>query len=115
MTDKDIIKALDDADVFLRNRANAKPAPLNEYDIEILLDIAKICDEAVNIINRQQTQLDNYSHNVRTMTKDVYKYLKALEEANAEIERLKKTVDIHKGIAEDWKYEAKKLKEMVGE
>lgn len=31
------------------------------------------------------------------------------------IERLKKAVEIHKGIAEDWKYEAKKLKEMVGE
>lgn len=33
----------------------------------------------------------------------------------AEIERLSEALDIHKGIAEDWKYEAKKLKEMVGE
>jgi DNA polymerase elongation subunit (family B) len=33
----------------------------------------------------------------------------------AEIETLKEAVEIHKGIAKDWKYEAKKLKEMVGE
>ena len=51
MTDYEkIIKDLDGADVFLRNRAEAEPAPLNEYDIEALHDIAKICDEAARII-----------------------------------------------------------------
>jgi hypothetical protein len=28
---------------------------------------------------------------------------------------LKKAVEIHKGIAGDWKYEAKKLKERLGD
>ena len=54
MTDKkDIIKELDGADVFLRNRANSKPAPLNEYDIEILLDgsNALSVNDVTNIIS----------------------------------------------------------------
>lgn len=51
MTDYEkIIRELDRAGVFLRNRAEAEPAPLNEYDIEALYDIAKICDEAARII-----------------------------------------------------------------
>ena len=51
MTDYEkIIKELDGADLFLRNRANSEPAPLNEYDIEALHDIAKICDEAARLI-----------------------------------------------------------------
>ena len=45
-----IIKKLDGADLFLRNRAEAEPAPLNEYDVEALHDIAKICDEAARLI-----------------------------------------------------------------
>ena len=47
-----LIKELDAADVFLRNRANAKPAPLNEYDVEAMLDIAKACDEAARVLER---------------------------------------------------------------
>ena len=47
-----LIKELDAADVFLRNRANAKPAPLNEYDVETMIDIAKVCDEAARALER---------------------------------------------------------------
>lgn len=47
-----LIKSLDGADVFLRGRANAKPAPLTYYDVEILLDIAKICDEAARSLEK---------------------------------------------------------------
>ena len=47
-----LIKKLDDADLFLRNRANAKPDPLNKYDISILKDIAKTCDEAARMIEK---------------------------------------------------------------
>ena len=46
------IKLLDGADLFLRNRANAEPAHLNEYDIESLLDIAQVCDDAARIIEK---------------------------------------------------------------
>ncbi len=41
--------------------------------------------------------------------------LVVIDRQQAEIEKLKKSVEIHKGIAEDWKYEAKRLKEMMGD
>lgn len=47
-----LIKLLDGADLFLRNRANAEPAPLNEYDIENLKDIAKVCDDAARTLEK---------------------------------------------------------------
>ena len=47
-----LIELLDGADLFLRNRINSKPAPLNEYDIEQLKDIAKVCDEAARTLER---------------------------------------------------------------
>ena len=68
MTDNEIIKALDGADVFLRNRANSKPAPLNEYDIEALIDIANVCDEAANLINRQKAEIERLEKTVEDMT-----------------------------------------------
>ena len=45
-----LVELLDGADLFLRNRANCDPAPLNDYDIEAMLDIAKICDEAARAL-----------------------------------------------------------------
>ena len=45
-----LIKELDSADLYLRDRANSAPAPLNEYDIEAMLDIAKTCDEAASVL-----------------------------------------------------------------
>lgn len=36
-------------------------------------------------------------------------------EQQAEIERLEKAIDIHKAIAEDWKYEVKRLGKVVGD
>ena len=51
-TEIDIANALDDADLFLRDRANSSPTPLNEYDIAIMLDIAKVCDEAARMLER---------------------------------------------------------------
>lgn len=47
-----LIELLDGAGLFLRNRANAKPAPLNKYDIENLKDIANVCDEAARILEK---------------------------------------------------------------
>lgn len=35
-------KMLDGAELFLRNRANCAPAPLNKYDIEALKDISNL-------------------------------------------------------------------------
>lgn len=53
-----IIKELDGADVFLRDRANGKPAPLNDYDIEALLDIADICNDAARSIEKLKHYLE---------------------------------------------------------
>jgi hypothetical protein len=47
-----LIKELDGADLFLRNRVNAKPAPLNEWDKVTMLDIAKTADEAARMLER---------------------------------------------------------------
>ena len=57
----DIKKALDGADVFLRDRANSKPAPLNEYDKAIMFDIAKTCDEAVKLISHYESEIERIS------------------------------------------------------
>ena len=47
-----IIKLLDGATLFLQDRANAEPAHLNEYDIDSLLDIAQVCDDAARKIEK---------------------------------------------------------------
>ena len=47
-----LVESLHGADLFLRNRANCDPAPLNEYDIEAMLDISKICDEAARALEK---------------------------------------------------------------
>ena len=53
MTDKEIlIRELDSADLFLRDRSECASAPLNEYDIMLLQDAAKACDEAARILEK---------------------------------------------------------------
>ena len=42
MNKENLVKELDSAELFLRNRAKAKPAPLNKWDVEILLDISNL-------------------------------------------------------------------------
>ncbi len=72
-TDEQIKKALDSADLFLRNRANAEPAPLNEYDKEELLDIAKICCNALDLINRQESEIDHLREATKKVTSEAIK------------------------------------------
>ena len=82
----------------------------------------KMCDGttihqfAPDLINRQQAEIEKYKAEIKIMLEeDVYSLADQVIEQQTEIEILKEAVEIHKGIAEDWKYEAKKLKEMVGE
>lgn len=42
MNKETFIKELDGAELFLRNRAKAKPAPLNKWDSEMLLYISNL-------------------------------------------------------------------------
>ena len=51
---KDLIKKLDGAELFLRNRAKAKPAPLTEYDVLILMDISNLICEAIRELEKLQ-------------------------------------------------------------
>ena len=53
-----VIKLLDEADAFLRNRVISAPQPLNKHDVMELIDIADVCGEAANIIMRQSEQLE---------------------------------------------------------
>ena len=51
MTDKEqIIKELNTAELFLRDRANAIPKVLNEYDIEFFKDISQVICKAIDIL-----------------------------------------------------------------
>jgi hypothetical protein len=52
MDKEKLIKELDSADLFLRNRSKAVPAPLTDYDIMLLQDAAKACDEAARALEK---------------------------------------------------------------
>lgn len=109
MVDNEIIKALEDT--------------LNRIRDEDCLIVPKegvenLCnglENALNLINRQQLEYDNLQKQFHYLDIECDRLEKANETLNAKIETLKKAVDIHKGIAEDWKYEARRLKEIVGE
>ena len=77
-----IIKELDGADLFLRNRAMSEPAPLNEYDVEALLDIAKLCDESARIIE-QLTSPVLIANVGYILTKE--EIIKALQESHIQV------------------------------
>lgn len=47
-----LIKDLDSADLFIRDRIKAMPAPLNEYDILLLQDAAEACDSAARVLEK---------------------------------------------------------------
>lgn len=46
----DLIKKLDSAELFLRNRADSEPSPLNEFDIEALHDISNLLSKIADKI-----------------------------------------------------------------
>ncbi len=108
MTLDDIIRHLMKGDIFvssdLINRLQAENENL-EYK---LTGVMHFVDKWLDGAELEQDEVNRASA-MREKT------LQIVESQQAEIERLKKAVDIHKGIAEDWKYEAKRLKEMVGE
>lgn len=48
---EDIIRELDSADVFLRNRSSAPHSLINMYDVETMLQIASTCDKAAELLS----------------------------------------------------------------
>ena len=83
MTDKEIIKALE---CCIKPTSDCDNCPLDVRDDDNCFDRAK--QGALNIINRQQVELNNYSHNVRNMSKDFIEQQKIIQEQQAEIEKL---------------------------
>ena len=77
MTDKEIIQALED---WMKN-----------FDGKAVDFIT--LNSALDLIKRQKFQLDNYSHNVRNMSKDFVEQQRVIYRQQAEIERLKGGAD----------------------
>ncbi len=57
LLDSEIVKALDEAELFLRNRMmDGMSLKLNDYDVSILRDISQVCARAYDEINRLQEE-----------------------------------------------------------
>ena len=67
LTHQKIVSELDGADVFLRGRATSKTASLNEYDIEVLLGIANVCDEAADFIQRRDAEIKELQSEIKIL------------------------------------------------
>ena len=98
-----VIKLLDGADLFLRNRANSEPAPLNEYDIESMLDIAKVCDEAARIIESLTSSVLVMDTGCKLTKEEI---IKAMQSAHIQIIP-RNEATIKKEILEDFVLEAR--------
>ena len=70
---KDLIKKLDGAELFLRNRAKAKPAPLTEYDVLLLMDISNLICEAIRELERLTSLNNELEAKFNTCSKRFYK------------------------------------------
>ena len=118
LTHQKIVSELDGADVFLRGRATSKTASLNEYDIEVLLGIANVCDEAADFIQRQKAEIESLKEAYA-----IYEETTGLKWARAEAikefaERLKKEIRDAYFVYEadsQCEYIHNLVKEMVGE
>ena len=97
LTDNEIIKALDESEVFLRNRVkDGQPIKLNECDVGILRNISQVCAKAYDEIDRLQTENKNLKVENQSLRSAANSLKMHYEEAQAEIESLK----IFRGYAE---------------
>ena len=84
MTDKEIIKAFECC-----VSPGCDNCPYDKYEqLEPCHQI--LMKDALDLINRQKFQLDNYSHNVRNMSKDFIEQQRVIYRQQAEIERLQR-------------------------
>ena len=86
MTDKEIIKGLEccltEIKIPFEDELPCKECPYAQKPCRQLMK------DAHNLIKQQQTQLDNYSHNVRNLTTDFIEQQRVIYRQQAEIERL---------------------------
>ena len=109
MTDKEIIKAFEE-------KVNLISTMTSVYLDEVEgLNLYETMNNTLDLINRQQKQLDNYSHNVRNLTKESLEFMKTIKKQQEEIEihqaDSRRLVSAYKQCA----YERDVLLEMVGE
>lgn len=109
MKDNEITRALDGADVFLRNRANSEPAPLNEYDVEALIDIANVCDEATNLINRLQAKVDFMTEQRDTYMQEATELSQKVDSLESEIESKNDLIHRQSDVISEQKEKLEKL------
>ena len=57
LTTEAIVQGLDGADVFLRDLAGSMNTSLDEYAVGILFNIAYLCGDAADLINRQKARI----------------------------------------------------------
>lgn len=81
MTDKEIMEALDCCDNCFCDRCC--------YRHKLLYCREELCKDALALINRQKTELENYSHNIKQLTKEIM----AMNEFN---KRLSRTVKLER-------------------
>ena len=91
-TSTQIKRDLDGADVFLRDRVNSKPAPLNEYDKAIMLDIAKTCDEAVKLISHYESEVERLSDLVLECIDNNNEWVKEACQSHTKLKNIKKNI-----------------------
>ena len=87
LTDNDIKKALECC--LSNEEGKCEECPLRRYHDEVFTCLSLKQEYALNLINRLQAENENYSKNNQTMTSDILKLYKELEQAKAENERLK--------------------------
>lgn len=95
LTDNEIIKALDESELFLQKRVkDGQPIKLNECDIGILRNISQVCAKAYDEINRQKTENENLKVENQSLRSAANSLKMHYEEAQAEVERLKRELDL---------------------
>ena len=77
--------------------------------------IRAVANDTLDLINRLQAENAVLEARIGVYETCNARKDEAIRKLQAENEKLKKTVDIHKGIAEDWKHEAKKLQMVIDE
>ena len=97
MTDKEIIQALEYCSENCEENCNKCPYQRNC----VSADKDYLVRDALDLINRQQTQLDNYSHNVRNMIKDFNEQYKIIKQQQAENEGLRDEIEHLHEIIDD--------------
>lgn len=95
LTDNEIIKALDEVELFLRNRVkDGQPIKLSEYDVGKLRNISQVCAKAYDEIDQLQTEKENLKVENQSLRSAANSLKMHYEEAQMEIERLRQNLNI---------------------